>query len=161
MRKPWGLWGKFKPILDFFSLQERSVSPRPLGENTASCYTFFPNAMQSKYSDSHGSFHKNSLYVFCGKNTEKESLIRKFGVKRRQNQKHRGKTLFLKWNIQIPSNPGLQPLGSTCSSLAGLSGTDWVPLELESKSSPLTVTFTAFQLSHQSVRHNTFPSLGI
>lgn len=56
MRKPWSRWGKFKPMLDFFSLQERFVSSRALGKNTASGYTFFQTLCNlSRVSP--GSFH--------------------------------------------------------------------------------------------------------
>lgn len=161
MRKPWSLWGIFKPILDFFSLQERLVSvgrTQPLVTQF-----FFPNTMQFKYSNSPVSFHSNSHHIFCGKNTEKKSLIRKFGTGRRQGvwwpsvaqglgtgvmtdllkteSKAQGENTSSEVkdpegerSSQIQDSSLWDPLvQATC--LAGLSGTDWVPLELESKSS--------------------------
>lgn len=79
------------------------------------------------------------------------------------NQKHMEKTLLLKYQERERSSR----IHSCC--LWDLLAPAWQVCQAQTESRwnwnqtrlPITVTFTAFQLSHQSVRHNASPCLGV
>lgn len=187
MKKPWSLWGKFKPILDFFSLQERLVS---LGENTASGYTFFSQTLCNSSTaihlwvstKIHATFSvvktlrkthwSESLALGGDRESDDLLLLRGRGLGSwliflKLNQKHREKTLLLKWKIQKEKDPVKSR--TPASGIHLLKPLAWQVCQGQTESRwnwnqsllPLTATFTAFQLSHQSVRHNASPCLGI